>query len=139
MKTINLRDFYYYYKQDEFIEVSDEVAEAMLEAERQDYNYVKRTRYHKAFYSLDRDDGIESEACYMNMTPHEILEHQLMRCQVCQALNSLPETQGVRVDAYYLLGISKTDIAKNEGVSEGAVRKSIELGLQSMRDFLKKF
>ncbi|MPM14581.1 hypothetical protein SDC9_60945 [bioreactor metagenome] len=29
MKTINLREFYTWYKEDQFIEVSDEVAEAL--------------------------------------------------------------------------------------------------------------
>lgn len=30
MATINLKDFYYWYTQDQFIEVSDEVAEVFL-------------------------------------------------------------------------------------------------------------
>ena len=30
MTTINLKDFYYWYTQDQFIEVSDEVAEVFL-------------------------------------------------------------------------------------------------------------
>ena len=139
MTTINLRNFYYYYTQDEFIEVSDEVAEAMFEAERQEKNYTERVRYNKAYYSLDMNDGIEREAAYINMTPQEILEHQLMRCQVCQALNSLPETQGRRIDAHLILGMSKVDIAKAECVSEKNVRQSIERGLQRMREYIKKY
>ena len=137
MTTINLRDFYYYYTQDEIVEVSDEVAEAMFEAERLEYNYVKRVRYNKAYYSLDADDGIECEACYINLSSHEIYELKLMRCRLCCALNSLPETQGRRIEAHFILGMSKVDIAQNEGVRESAVRESIERGLQNMKKYMK--
>ena len=34
MTTINLKDFYYWYTQDQFIEVSNEVAEVFLPATR---------------------------------------------------------------------------------------------------------
>ena len=139
MTTINLRDFYYYYTQDEFIEVSDEIAEAMFEAERQEKNYTERVRYNKAYYSLDMNDGIEREAAYINMTPQEILEHQLMRCQVCQALNSLPETQGRRIDTHLILGISQKDIAESEGVTKGSVSISIQRGIAAMKKYLKIF
>ncbi len=52
MKTINLRYCYPYYTGDVFVEVSDEVAEVMVQSVREMYNYDRRTRYHKAFYSL---------------------------------------------------------------------------------------
>ncbi len=46
------------------------------------------------------------------MSPHEIYEHELLRCRVCQALNSLPEQQGRRVEARFLLGMSVTAIVQ---------------------------
>lgn len=54
------------------------------------------------------------------------------------ALNSLPETQGRRIEAHYILDMSKADIARAEGVSEKNVRQSIKRGLQNMRQYLKK-
>ena len=51
MKTINLRDYYPFYHNDLFIEVSDEVAAALQEAERQERNYLRRVVYNKAFYT----------------------------------------------------------------------------------------
>ena len=50
MKTINLRYCYPYYTGDVFVEVSDEVAEVMVQSVREMYNYDRRTRYHKVFY-----------------------------------------------------------------------------------------
>ena len=52
MTTINLKDFYYWYIQDQFIEVADEVAEALTASRRQEAAYVERARYNKAYYSL---------------------------------------------------------------------------------------
>ena len=50
MTTINLKDFYYWYIQDQFIEVADEVAEALTASRRQEAAYVERARYNKAYY-----------------------------------------------------------------------------------------
>ena len=60
MKTINLRDYYPVYTEDTFVEVSDEVAAFFAEDKRRQTNYAQYIRYHKAFYSLDRGDGIET-------------------------------------------------------------------------------
>jgi hypothetical protein len=59
MTIINLRDFYYWYTQDEYMEVSDDVAEALRASVRYEAAYTERARYNKAYYSLDADDGIE--------------------------------------------------------------------------------
>ena len=73
MQIINLRKQYpSLYTEDVFVEVSDEVAEAILLAIRQDNNYRRRTCYHKAYYSLDRGDGIEHDALHFTPSPEEI-------------------------------------------------------------------
>jgi RNA polymerase sigma-70 factor (ECF subfamily) len=134
--TINLRDFYPWYQYDELIEVSNAVAEELLADQRYEKSYWRRLRRHKAQYSLDAGDGIENEACYINMTPQEIFEHELLRCHVCQALNALTETQGRRVEAYFLRGISQTAIAQAEGVTLSAVSQSVRHGVADMRKYL---
>ena len=53
MTTINLKDFYYWYIQDQFIEVSEEVAEALRASVRYEAAYQRRLTRHKAQYSLD--------------------------------------------------------------------------------------
>lgn len=139
MATINLRHFYPSYTQDTFLEVSDEVAQAMAEAERSERNYKRRTVYNKAQYSLDAEDGIEALAveCH-SLSPEVVLDLMDQRFRLCRALNSLPEIQGRRIDAHYLLGQSQKEIAKAEGVSENAVSKSIQKGLATMRKILKE-
>ncbi len=79
MTTINLKDFYYWYTQDQFIEVSDEVAEVFVADARHEMAYQRRLSRHKAQYSLDCDDGIEYSACLHEPTPQELLERIVWR------------------------------------------------------------
>ena len=139
MATINLHKHYPFYSQDTLLEVSDEVAQAMAEAERLERNYMRRMFYNKAQYSLDADDGIEASAteCHI-LSPEAVLDLMERHCRLCRALNELPELQGRRVEAHYLLGKSVQEIAKEEGVGERNVRKSIQRGLEGMKKFLKK-
>ena len=137
MTIINLRDFYYWYTQDEYIEVSDDVAEALRASVRYEAAYQRRLSRHKAQYSLDCDDGIEYSACLRELTPDEVLELKERFCRLWNALNSLPPAQGRRVDACIILGKSFSEVALAEGVDESAVRRAVERGLENMKKFLK--
>lgn len=137
MKIINLRDFYPFYTTNQFVEVSDEVAVAMYEADRLEKNYTRRMYRHRAHYSLDAGDGIEYEALFISLTPYEIYERKLIAEQLCAALNSLPDIQARRIHAHYILGISQTEIARIEGVGKSSVSECIELGLRNMEKYLK--
>lgn len=139
MRTINLRNYYPFYNTDIFIDISDEVEVALLEAERQEEAYRRRMYRHKAQYSLDRGDGIEHEICLLSMSPCEIYERKITAEQLHAAITSLPDKQGKRIYAHYILGMSKTEIARAEGVSEKNIRKSISQALHNMESFLKKF
>lgn len=130
MTTINLKDFYYWYTQDQFIEVSDEVAEVFMSDARHEMAYQRRLSRHKAQYSLDCDDGIEYSACLHEPTPQELLERMELFIRLWNALNSLPEIQGRRIDAHIILGKSIKEIAEAEGVHEESVRQSIKRGLE---------
>ena len=138
MTIINLRDFYYWYTQDEYIEVSDDVAEALRASVRSEAAYTERARYNKAYYSLDADDGIEYSACLHELTPDEVLELKERFCRLWNALNCLPEIQGRRVDAHFILGMSYREIAQAEGVDKSSVRESVLGGLKSMKKYLQK-
>jgi len=137
MTTINLRDFYPWYTWDEFVEVSDAVAEELCADKRYQKSHRQRMKRNKAQYSLDAGDGIENEAIYTALSPHEVYELKLKRCRLCMALNSLPEAQGRRIDAHYILGMSRKAIAEAEGVNESAVRAAIKRGLRDMKKYLK--
>ena len=140
MIKINLRDYYpNYYTTDCIIEVPDEVAALMTSFERAEVSYYLRRYRHKAYYSLDRGDGIEHEILFVSLSPCEIYERKVTTEQLHAAITKLPDKQAKRIYAYYILGISKRSIAKAEGVNESAVRDAINRGLRNIERFLKNF
>ncbi len=138
MTTINLREYYPFYTYNCFIEVSDEVADVLRSSIRYEWNYQRRLSRHKAQYSLDCEDGIEYSACLHEPTPQELLERKELFFRLWNALNSLPEAQGRRVDACVILGKTYSEVAEAEGVDESAVRRAVERGLENMKKYLKK-
>lgn len=138
MKKINLRDYYPFYTDDCFIEVDDRIAELLRQFELREASYKRYVRRYKAYYSLDVENGIENSILLTVQTPDEIYERKLKREQLYKAMDNLPKKQAKRIYAYYFLGMSKSEIASTECVSESVVRESIESGLKNMAKFLKK-
>ena len=137
--TINLRDYYPWYIEDQYIEVSDEVAAELRADKLYEAAYQRRIVRNKAQYSLDCDDGIEYSACLHEPTPQELLNRVELFTHLWNALNSLPEMQDVRVEAHLILGKSYRQIAREQGVDKSAVRHSVKSGKAAMRKYLKKF
>ena len=104
MTIINLKEFFYWYKTDEYIEVTDEVAEELRADKRYEVTHHRRMKRNKANYSLDADDGIEYAACEFEPSPEVALDLMEQYRRLCCALNQLPLFQGQRIDAYYLQG-----------------------------------
>ena len=139
MIKINLRDYYPYYMSDCFIDVPDEVAALMRASIRYEAAYQRRANRYKAFYSLDRDDGIERDILFVSLSPCEIYERKVTYEQLHAAISALPDKQAKRIYARYFLGMSNAAIAKAEKIGESAVRDAIERGLRNIEKFLKKF
>lgn len=137
MTTINLKEYYPWYIEDEYIEVSDEVADELRADKRYEAAYQRRTVRNKAQYSLDCGDGIEYSACLQEPTPQELLERKEQFWALWNALNTLPEIQGRRVDACVILGKSYRKVALEEKVSKTSVQESVKSGLKKMRKYLK--
>ena len=102
MTTINLKDFYAWYTHDEYVEISDEVAEELKADKRYEAAYRRRVTRNKAQYSLDCDDGIEYSACLHEPSPEELVLRQGRVFYLWNALNNLPEKQGRRVEAWVI-------------------------------------
>ncbi len=137
MTTINLRDYYPYYTTDCFIDVPDEVAAILRGFELREAAYRLRTYRHRAYYSLDRGDGIEHDILFVSLSPCEIYERKMTMEQLHAAIASLPDKQAKRVCAHYFLGMSKSAIAKAEGVNKSQITRSINKALKGMEVFLK--
>ena len=134
MVEINLKDYYYWYITDEFIEVSDEVAEELRAGKRYEAVYRRRMKRNKV-NSLDTGDRVERAVCVFEPSPELCLILMEQYQRLCCAMNALPDTQGRRIEAYYLRGQSVQELAVEEGVTCRAVQASIKRGLKAMRKF----
>lgn len=137
MAKINLRDFYPFYQYDCIINISDEVADALLELDRLEATYQRRLHRYKAYYSLDRGDGIEQDMLFVSLLPSEIYERKVTYEQIHAAIARLPDKQAKRIYALYFLGMSQASIARAEGVSRKAICTSIARGLKHLERILK--
>lgn len=147
MAMINLRKYYYpIYKKDVLVEVSDEVAEALLLMLREENNRERRLWYHKAYFSLDREDGIENDAIgWEQPSPEEILiaaekeaAHELLLQHLSEAFAVLTPTQARRLHARYMLGMKIREIAAAENVSPPQVSDSIRGAIKKLQKHFKK-
>ena len=135
MKTINLRKLYFsQYHEDVFVEVSDEVAEALLLMQRAENNRRQKINYYKAYYSIDCVDGIEDYLI-------ELAEQDEWNCML-QRLNEtlarLTPTQQRRIHARYMLKMKNKDIAAMEQISPAQVSQSIRGGIKRLRQYLSR-
>lgn len=140
MKTINLRDFYSsIYSADCLHEVPDEVADLLLLYKRLEKAQKRLIYKHKAYYSLDRNDGIENDAILFTPSAHEIFEHKMMLQALYAAIHDLPNKQFKRLYAHYFLDMSYSHIARLECVHVTTVYKSISRALVRLRKRLNLF
>ena len=92
MKKVNLRDLYPdVYKNDHFVEVTEDVLETIQSAERAEAAYDRRMYRYKAYYSLDCDNGIENAILLKPQAPEMLLEEKQFQEQVYAAVMKLPE------------------------------------------------
>ncbi|EMS72210.1 hypothetical protein [Ruminiclostridium cellobioparum] len=62
MITVNLKDLYYWCKEDVFVEITEEMLEAMKATDRQESAYKRCTYLYKGHYTLDMGNS------YVNMS-----------------------------------------------------------------------
>lgn len=134
MKNVNLRIYYPdQYKEDVYVEVSDEIAE-FLEEQRPKEASARRKKYrHKAHYSLDAGDGIENEAIQMIFM--ETQRDEQLRKQLEAAMTELSEIQRRRIYKRFYLRQSYSDIARDENIAVNSVKESIQSGIDKLKKY----
>lgn len=136
MKKLRLKDEYPWYNKDEYIEIPDEIYEAFKEFSRMEHRQAEKIRYHKACYSLDLMNGIETDIINLFASPDEILERQELCFKIQNSILKLLEKQAERIIKHYYENMSVVMIADSEDVDESSVRDTIRRGLSKIkRDF----
>ena len=140
MKKVNLRKFYpSLYTKDAYIFLPDNVAAALWEETKRERAGYAKIRYHRAYYSLDREDGIERFALRSPMPPEEVMQQKELREFLYSVIRELPEKQLKRFYAYYVLGMKLKDIARIEGTDAAAVLRSVQKAEKTIRKKIKNF
>jgi len=138
MKTINLRSEYpELYHRDMFVEVADEVADLLDRLHRESESQARKDRRYGVDVICIEDDDEINISTYPSPYQECVLQEQLK--VLYQAIFSLPLEQRRRVYLHYIAGVSQTDIAIAEGVSQPCIYKSISRSLFQLRKILKNF
>ena len=138
MPIINLKQQYPHLYDEILLEISDPIFEVYERARKDENNYNRRRRYHHACYSLDAGDNIETLALHRPLSPEEIIMQKISKEQLQEALNHLSPIQSRRVYAHYMLGMTKTAIARKEGTTKGSVACAIQAGLKNLKKSYEK-
>lgn len=147
MTVINLKKYYYpLVKTDVFVEVPDEIADALLHLRREENNRERKVWYHKAYFSLDCEDGIENDAIgWAQPSPEQLMiqaeeeaAHEILLEHLQEAIGQLTPTQARRLHARYVLGMKYRDIARAEGVSGSVISSSVTDAIKKLRKYFKK-
>lgn len=147
MTVINLRRYYYpLVKTDTFMEVPEEVAEALLQLHREENNRINKRIYHKAYFSLDCDDGIENDAIgWEQPSPEELIiqaeeeaAHELLLQHMREALSILSPVQARRLHMRYMLEMKYREIADIEGISPTQASDSVRRAVKKLQKHFKK-
>ena len=107
MKEINLREYYPFYNMDVYLEVSDEIAGQLDRFKLDEEAHRVRVLRAKAYFSLDRGDGIEKDALQKPPQPLELILKAEQVAHLDAALRALSDCQR-RPTLHDCLAVSRT-------------------------------
>lgn len=136
MKTINLKKYYYpICKKDTFVEVPDEVADAIVEESRADDANDAKQHYH--CYSLDASPGMEHYFPEQAASPEDILmEKETERLR--EALATLTPRQASCLHARFWEGKPFKEIARAEGFTTSAAIVTVRNAIIKLQKYYIK-
>ncbi len=149
MKIINMRKYYYpLYTKDTYIEVPDEVADAIVEGQREGRREDSRKHYY-GVYSLDSSVGIENYAKFHVPSPEDLLiqaedsaaevaAEKLMLDHLEYALSCLTPNQARRLHARFMQKKKFREIGADEGITGSAANRSVSSAITKLRQIFTK-
>ena len=147
MTVINLKRYYYpLVKTDVFVKVPDDIADALLHLRREENNRKSKMFYHKAYFSLDCEDGIENEAIgWAQSSPEDYMiqaedeaAHELLLEHLREAIGQLTPTQARRLHMRYMLQMKYREIAEAEEISPTQASDSVRRAVKRLQRYFKK-
>lgn len=139
MITVNLKDLYPWVTEDKYIEITEEMHEAILSADRQESAYRRRTSRYKAHFSLDYAEWAEHDILHKVPSAEQSFEHQMELEWLYNALDKLSETQQRRVCAFYMDELNKAKIGRQEEVCGSSIAESVKQALIKLEKELAEY
>ena len=144
MKIINLKQLYYpLYEEDTFVEVEDEIADAIMEEHRIDENTRRKLWAHT--YSLDESPGLEYHFLEQTSSSEDILlqrgsdqYQEFLLSRLDEALATLTPTQIRRVNARFVGGQKYREIAQAEGIDTSIAHHSVRDAIRRLQKYFIK-
>ena len=144
MQRINLWKYYYpLYDEDIFIEVSDEIADAIWEEHRLDDNTRRDLCTHT--YSLDESPEMENHFPEQTCSAEEILlqcesdqYQEFLLEKLGEALATLTPKQLRRLKARFVDGMKYREIAEIEGIDTSIAHHSVRAAIRRLQRYYIK-
>ncbi len=144
MAIINLRRYYPHYPKDKFIDVPDEVADALEEGRRTEHNQDCKKTYHHV-YSIDCTPSIENHVMFLVLSPEDVLIQnedeaavERVLAHLAAAITQLSPAQARRLHARYTLQKKFREIAADEGISGSCASASVSGAVKKLQRFFIK-
>lgn len=111
-----------------FVILTNEMYEVFNETKRNDAREQKRDKLYHDCSALEHAADPDNE----KTDPALMYDSTLTYEYIINRMKSLPDPVGTRMYKHYILGSSMDEIAREEGVSRIAVRKSLEIGKRAI-------
>lgn len=112
------------------VEISKELFDELNQFELDDLSYLNEVDRHYSYGELN-DKSMEIEAVSLE----EIILEENIKQQLRLAISWLPEIQRRRVCLYFFENYTYERIAKEEGCTKRAIKKSIDLAIASLKKY----
>lgn len=119
--------------------MTKEIADIYVDAYREEAAYIRQRSRYKANFSTDSEEWLEKEGMMYSADAVDETDALIIRKRLHEAIDNLPDKQAKRIYDHFILGLSKLEIARAEGVNESKVRKAIERGLANLKKYLQNF
>ena len=124
------------------VEISIEIYNALNEFELSDLSQMNKDDLHRDYRIIDNTEATEiviyNSSIKKIKTLEEIVEENIVKQELNQCIEILPDIQKGRIKKYYFLEKTYDEIAKEENCTKRAVKFSVDLALEKLRKKIKK-
>lgn len=119
------------------IEVSAEIHNAFNSFELKDISELNEYDRHIE-HSEVYDNSLNSRVVDKPVSLEELVENKITYEELYKVIEALPDIQKRRIKMYYFEDMTFDEIAKKEKCTKRAVKFSVDIGLEKIKEILKK-